>query len=49
MGINVRNFGKSGVFFAKSEKNPIPSLKIRKKFTKDFHVKKKFPWEFFVN
>merc|ERR1712208_109792 len=41
-GINVRIFGKSGVFFAKSEKNPIPSLKIRKKFTKDFHVKKNY-------
>merc|ERR1712030_46130 len=33
---------KVGFFFAKSEKNPIPSLKIRNKFTKDFHVKKNY-------
>merc|ERR1712001_440308 len=43
MGNKCAQFWKKwGFFLQNQKKNPIPSLKIRKKFTKDFHVKKNY-------
>ena len=41
------NFGKFDTFLAKSEKNPISSMKSGIKFTNDFLVKK-IPREFYI-